>query len=103
MLLTSSCSWRSRSASTLQPPGMNMPVSYLGCRMMVTRSPPVPPASPTATEDGLVYVVKAGRTYEELAVNDMKEIVMTTPAISDGSLFIRTRTHLYALGEKEQE
>jgi len=55
------------------------------------------------TEDGLVYVVKAGRTYEELAVNDMKEVVMTTPAISDGSLFIRTRTHLYALGEKEQE
>ena len=51
------------------------------------------------TEDGLVYVVKAGEKYEELAVNDMKAIVMTTPAISDGSLFVRTRTELYALGK----
>lgn len=53
-----------------------------------------------AMEEGLVYVVQTGPEYQELAVNDMKEIVMTTPAISDGALFIRTRTDLYALGSK---
>ncbi len=53
------------------------------------------------TEAGLVYVVKAARKYEELAVNDMGEVVMTTPAIAGGALFVRTRTHLYALGEED--
>lgn len=53
------------------------------------------------TEEGQVYVVRAGREHEELAVNDMGEVVMTTPAISEGTLFIRTRTHLVAIGEEE--
>jgi len=53
------------------------------------------------TNDGPVYVIRAGRKYEEVAVNDMKESVTASPAISDGVLFVRTRTRLYALGSKD--
>lgn len=53
-----------------------------------------------ANEDGDVFVVRAGRTYEELAKNEMKEVVMSTPAISDGVIVIRTLGHVYAIGEK---
>ncbi|MCZ6683042.1 MAG: PQQ-binding-like beta-propeller repeat protein [Planctomycetota bacterium] len=50
------------------------------------------------SEDGHVYVVKAGPRFELLATNDMKEVCMATPAISDGQLFVRTRDRLYCLG-----
>jgi len=53
------------------------------------------------TNDGPVYVIRAGRKYEEIAVNDMLESVTASPAISDGALFLRTRTRLYALGSKD--
>lgn len=48
-------------------------------------------------EGGEVLVLKAGRTFEVLARNDMAEPCMATPAIADGTLFIRTRGHLYAI------
>lgn len=50
------------------------------------------------TEEGQVYVVEAGPEFTEVAVNDMAEPVMATPAVSDGVLFVRTPTTLYALG-----
>ncbi len=50
-----------------------------------------------ATEDGKVFVVRAGRTFELLATNDMNEVCMATPALSNDLLLIRTKTHLYAL------
>ncbi|MEM8932560.1 MAG: PQQ-binding-like beta-propeller repeat protein [Acidobacteriota bacterium] len=50
------------------------------------------------TEDGLVYVVEAGRTYREIAVHEMGEPILTTPALSDGTLYIRGARHLWALG-----
>jgi outer membrane protein assembly factor BamB len=53
-----------------------------------------------ANEDGDVFVVRAGRTYEELAKNTMKEVIMSTPAISDGIIVIRTLGHVYGIGEK---
>ncbi|MFT5129412.1 MAG: hypothetical protein ACI8W8_003034 [Rhodothermales bacterium] len=36
-----------------------------------------------------------------MASNDMNETCMATPAIDDGQLFIRTRSHLYCVGEKK--
>ena len=51
-----------------------------------------------ASEDGDVYVVKAGPEYELLASNPMGEVLMATPAISGEVLFIRARNHLYAVG-----
>ena len=50
-----------------------------------------------ASEDGDVYVVKAGRTFELLATNPMGESLMATPAISGNTIFIRTLTSLVAV------
>ena len=50
-------------------------------------------------EDGDVIVAKAGPAYEELARNDMGEVCMSTPAISDGMIFVRTGKHLFGLGK----
>lgn len=52
------------------------------------------------SEDGDVYVVKAGPTYELLATNSLGEVAMATPAISEGTLIFRTRNHLVAVGER---
>ena len=49
---------------------------------------------------GDVIVARAGRKYEELEKNAMKEVIMSTPAISDGVIVIRTLGHLYGVGEK---
>jgi len=41
--------------------------------------------------------VKAGRTYELVATNRMGEALMATPAISDGTLFVRGQQHVFAI------
>lgn len=51
-----------------------------------------------AGEEGDVYVVKAGPEFQETAVNSMGEICMATPAISEGMLLFRTRSHVVAVG-----
>jgi outer membrane protein assembly factor BamB len=51
-----------------------------------------------ASEDGDVFVVKAGPAYELLATNPMGEVLMATPAISDGVIIVRGLKHLYAIG-----
>jgi outer membrane protein assembly factor BamB len=50
-----------------------------------------------ASEDGDVFVVKAGPTYELLATNPIGEVLMATPAISGGVILIRSMKHLYAI------
>ena len=52
-----------------------------------------------ANEDGDIIVARAGRQYEELAKNQMKEVIMSTPAISDGVIVVRTLGHVYGIGE----
>jgi hypothetical protein len=52
------------------------------------------------SEDGDVFVVRAGPVYELLAVNKMGEIAMATPAISGNWLLYRTHHHLVAIREK---
>jgi hypothetical protein len=51
-----------------------------------------------ASEDGDIFIVKAGAEYAELAKHSMNEVVMATPAISDGVMVIRTLGHLYGIG-----
>jgi outer membrane protein assembly factor BamB len=53
------------------------------------------------SEQGQVRVVKAGTEFELLAVNDMGDVCMATPAISGGVLFVRTQHCLFALGRKQ--
>ena len=56
-----------------------------------------------ASEEGDVYVIRAGERYEVLAVNPMGEVLMATPAISEGRMFVRTERHLYAVGKKSND
>ena len=49
-------------------------------------------------EDGLTSVMKAGPAFEVLAENDLGEYVLSSPAISNGQIFIRTDKALYAIG-----
>jgi hypothetical protein len=50
------------------------------------------------SEDGDIFVVKAGAAYELLSTNPMGEVLMATPAISDGLIIVRGIKHLYAIG-----
>jgi outer membrane protein assembly factor BamB len=52
-----------------------------------------------SSEDGEVFVVSAGPDLKQIASNDMHEVIMATPAISDGLIIIRTLGHLYGIGE----
>jgi outer membrane protein assembly factor BamB len=49
------------------------------------------------SEEGDVYVVKAGREFELLATNPLGDIAMATPAISQGVLYFRTGKNLVAI------
>ncbi len=51
------------------------------------------------SEDGDVFVVKAGPKYELLATNAIGEVCMASPAISDGMIFVRAEHHLFAIGD----
>ncbi len=51
-------------------------------------------------EDGLTTVVQAGPEFKVLAENPLEDFVLSSPAISDGQIFIRTSQHLYAIGKK---
>ncbi len=51
------------------------------------------------SEEGETYVIRHGRAFELLARNTVGEIVLATPAISDGAIYIRARGHIVAVGE----
>jgi outer membrane protein assembly factor BamB len=54
-----------------------------------------------SSEEGDIYVVKAGKEFEGLAENEMGEVCMATPAISEGILYFRTQHHVVAVGDQE--
>ena len=51
-------------------------------------------------EDGVTVVAKAGPSFEILAQNDFDDYTLSSPAISDGQLFIRTAKFLYCIGAR---
>lgn len=51
------------------------------------------------SEDGDVYVVAAKREFEQLAMNELGETFMSTPAIAGDTLLFRARSHLIAVGK----
>ena len=54
------------------------------------------------TRKGEVVVIKAGPTYELLAVNPLSEESYATPAVAGGRMYLRTYSHLISVGgEKE--
>ena len=52
-----------------------------------------------ASEGGKIAVLKPGADWEVIRVNDLKEEIYATPALSDGKIFIRTAEHLYCFGK----
>lgn len=51
-------------------------------------------------EDGLTTVVKAGPKFEVLAENNLNDYCLSSPAVSDGQIFIRTAQFLYCIGKR---
>jgi outer membrane protein assembly factor BamB len=56
-----------------------------------------------ASEHGSVYVVKPDTRFTVLATNQMDEVCMATPAISEGAIFFRTQGHVVAVGNRKRE
>ena len=50
------------------------------------------------SEDGDIFVVKAGATFELLGKNSIGQLLMATPAISGGMMFVRGERDLFAIG-----
>lgn len=50
------------------------------------------------SEEGETTVVAAGPAFRKLAVNTLDGAMLASLAVSDGSLFVRTGTHLYRIG-----
>jgi outer membrane protein assembly factor BamB len=53
-----------------------------------------------SNEDGEMLVVAAGKTFAHLATNSMGELLMATPALSDGRMYVRSNAGLFAVGRK---
>lgn len=51
-------------------------------------------------EDGHTYVITLGRGYKLESENELGEQVMASPAVAAGVLYVRGRSHLYAIGAK---
>ncbi|MBZ2179409.1 MAG: PQQ-binding-like beta-propeller repeat protein [Acidobacteria bacterium] len=50
-------------------------------------------------EDGHTFVLQQGKEYKVLAENELGEPVMATPAVVDGTLYLRGGRHLFAIGQ----
>jgi outer membrane protein assembly factor BamB len=52
------------------------------------------------SEDGVTTVVRAGEKFEILAENSLDDYSLSSPAISEGQIFMRTAGHLYCIGKR---
>jgi outer membrane protein assembly factor BamB len=53
-----------------------------------------------SNEDGEILVIDAGKKFNHVGTNSMGEMLMATPAISDGVLYVRSSASLFAIGRK---
>lgn len=56
-----------------------------------------------SNEDGLTTVIRAGPQFEVLAENELGDYCLSSPAISDGQIFIRTSKFLYCVGTRAKK
>jgi outer membrane protein assembly factor BamB len=52
------------------------------------------------SEEGTVYAIAPGTSFEVLGTSELGETCMATPAISAGTIYWRTRSHLIAVGKE---
>jgi len=53
-----------------------------------------------SNEDGEMLVIGAGEKFTHLGTNSMGELLMATPALSEGVMYVRSSTSLFAIGGK---
>jgi len=53
-----------------------------------------------SSEDGEILVISAGEKFNQIATNSMGELLMATPALSEGVMYVRSATSLFAVGQK---
>jgi outer membrane protein assembly factor BamB len=51
-------------------------------------------------EQGTVYIIKDGVSFQQLSEIPIGDICLTAPAITDGMIFFRTQKYLIAVGNK---
>ena len=54
-----------------------------------------------SNEDGDMLVVAAGPTFTHLGTNPIGELLMATPALADGVMYVRSSASLLAIGRKK--
>ena len=52
-----------------------------------------------SSEDGDIVVIAAGAEFKHIATNSMGELLMATPALSEGRMFVRSVSSLFAIGK----
>lgn len=51
------------------------------------------------SEEGVGTVLKAGKTFEVLAKNELGERTLASPAVTDHTIFLRSKSHLWRIGK----
>ena len=54
-----------------------------------------------SNEDGEILVVAAGEKFNHIATNSIGELLMATPALSDGVMYVRSAASIFAIGRKK--
>ena len=83
-----------KSGKTIYGPERLRPGTYSGSLVLADGKIYV------TNEDGVTMVVRAGPKFEIVAANDFGEYTLSSPAVSEGQLFIRTEKALYAIGRR---
>jgi hypothetical protein len=52
------------------------------------------------SEDGVTTVLAAGPEFRVVAENDLADYTLSSPAVSDGQIFLRTTKYLYCIGKR---
>ena len=51
-----------------------------------------------SNEDGDMLVIEAGREFRLISTNRLGELMMATPALSDGVMYVRSSSSVFAIG-----
>jgi outer membrane protein assembly factor BamB len=53
-----------------------------------------------SSEDGEIFILAAGKTFKHITTNSMGELLMATPALSEGVMYVRSSQSVFAIGRK---
>jgi outer membrane protein assembly factor BamB len=57
----------------------------------------------TSENEGLTSVFRSGPKFELLSENPLNDYCLSSPAVSDGQIFIRTTGHLWVIGKRQKQ